>query len=95
MIVLDNYSVHTSQTVMDARPQLEAADVYLLYLPPYCPELSAMEPIWHDVKQQHLPTRSFALVTDLKRAVEDALARKAQQLQQPHAKTTNIQRSTT
>jgi hypothetical protein len=95
MIVLDNYSIHKSQTVADARPRLEAANVHLVYLPAYCPELSAIEPVWNDVKRHHLPTRSFARVRDLKCAVEAALARKAHQLQHTSTKTTNIQRLVT
>jgi hypothetical protein len=93
MIALDNYSVHTSQTVAAARPQLAAADVHLVYLARYCPEQSAIEPVWNDVKQHQLPVRSFEQVADLKHAVDDALARKAHQLQQAHAKTANLQRS--
>jgi len=93
VIALDNYSVHTSQTVAQARPQLAAANVQLLYLARYSPEQSGIEPVWNDVKQHHLPIRSFEQVADLKRAVDEALARKAQQLQQTHAKTTNIQHS--
>jgi hypothetical protein len=91
LIVLDNYSVHKSQTVADARPHLEAAGVSLIYLPSYCPELSAIEPVWNDVKQQYLPTRSFERVSDLKRAVEEALARKAHQCQHAAVKSTNVQ----
>jgi len=89
MVVLDNYSVHKSQAVIDAMPNLLAADVHLVYLPSYCPELSAMEPVWNDVKQHQLPTRSFARVVELKRAVEEALAHKAQQLRSAYAKPTN------
>ncbi len=92
MIVLDNYAVHKSQAVTDVRPQLEDANVHLVYLPVYCPELSGIEPVWNDVKQHQLPIRSFDQVVDLKRAVDDALARKAQQLHQAHAKSTNLHR---
>jgi putative transposase len=92
MIALDNYSVHTGQTVAQARPQLAAANIHLLYLARYCPEQSGIEPVWNDVKQHHLPIRSFAQVADLKHAVDDALTRKAQQLQQAHAKTAHLQR---
>jgi hypothetical protein len=95
MIALDNYVVHTSQTVADARVQLAVANVHLVYLARYCPEQSGSEPVWNDVKQHQLPTRSFAQVADLKRAVDDALARKADQLRQACAKTTNIQRPAT
>lgn len=95
MIVLDNYSVHKSKTVAEMHPRLAAAGVTLLYLPSYCPELSAIEPVWNDVKQHHLPRRSFEQVADLKYAVDDALARKADQLQQRYAKTTNVERAAT
>ena len=90
MIVLDNYAVHKSKTVREAEPALAAANVHLVYLPAYCPELSAMEPIWNDVKQHQLPTRSFQRVAELKHAVDAALACKSQQLRQASAKSTNL-----
>ncbi len=95
MVVLDNYSVHKSQVVKEAVVQLAAADVHLVYLPAYSPELSQIEPDWNDIKQHQLPVRSFEQVAELKRAVDDALTRKAHQLQQAHAKTTGLRRSNT
>ena len=95
MVVLDNYSVHKSQTVADARAQLTAADIHLVYLPAYSPELSRIEPDWNDLKQHHLPIRSFERVVDPKRAVDDALARKAHQLQRTATKTSHVGRADT
>ena len=95
MVVLDNYAVHTSQLVVAASPQLTAADVHLVYLPAYAPELSAIEPDWNDVKQHQMPIRSFEQVAELKRAVDDALARKAHQLRQANAETTNLRQAAT
>jgi len=95
MVVLDNYSVHTSAVVEAAKEELQAAGVHLEYLPSYSPELSRIEPDWNDIKQHHLPVRSFAKVADLKRAVDEALARKAHQLQQAHAKTTHLRQADT
>jgi len=92
VLALDNYSVHTSQTVLAAQPPLAAANVTLVYLARYCPEQSGIEPIWNDVKQHQLPIRSFAQVAALKHAVDDALAYKAQLLQHAHDTTTNLQR---
>lgn len=89
MVVLDNYSVHTSQVVEQARPLLKAAGVELVNLPSYSPELSRIEPVWNDVKQHQLPVRSFEKVADLKHAVDDALAYKAYQLRQKHPRSTN------
>jgi DDE superfamily endonuclease len=95
VVALDNYSVHTSQSVAAARPRLAAANVHLVYLARYCPEQSAIEPVWNDVKRHQLPVRSFEQVAALKHAVDDALARKAQHLQQAHAKPTNLHRLAT
>jgi hypothetical protein len=89
VVALDNYSVHTGAAVTAARPLLAAANVHLLYLARYCPEQSEIEPLWNDIKQHHLPIRSFAQVAALKAAVDAALARKAQQLRQAHVKSTN------
>jgi DDE superfamily endonuclease len=91
VIALDNYSVHTSQAVGAAQPELAAANIELVYLARYCPEQSGIEPVWNDVKQHHIPIRSYAQVADLKRAVDAALASKAQHLQHARAKPTNIQ----
>jgi hypothetical protein len=95
MVVLDNYSVHTSQLVADAERALQAANIHLVYLPSYSPELSRIEPDWNDIKQHQLPVRSFERVVDLKRAVDEALARKAHQLRQAAAETTSLRQSAT
>jgi putative transposase len=95
MVVVDNYSVHTSQTVAEACPALAAAGVHLVKLPSYSPELSRIEPDWHEVKHHEMPVRSFARVVELKQAVDETLARKAEQLRQAAAKTTSLGQSAT
>ena len=95
MVVLDNYSVHTSQRVDEAAGALQAAGIQLVYLPAYSPELSRIEPDWNDIKQHQLPVRSFERVAELKQAVDEALARKAAQLWQAAAKTTNLRQPAT
>lgn len=87
--VADNYSVHTSQEVKDALPELEAANIFFFYLPSYSPELSDIEPIWHAVKHHELPVRSHSQVKDLKTAVDNALRTKAEALWTAHQETTN------
>jgi len=77
VIALDNYSVHTSDAVRAALPALQAAGVQFWYLPSYSPELSAIEPVWGAVKHRKMRRRSFAVLAELKRAVELALAQKA------------------
>ena len=91
-VVLDNYSVHTSAVVEQAKPALARAGIELVYLPSYSPELSRIEPDWNDIKQQHLPKRSYETVAELKRAVDEGLSRKADLLRQAQAQTTNVGR---
>ncbi len=88
-MVLDNYSVHVSQAVKEALPALEAANVFLFYLPSYSPELSKIEPIWNSVKHHEMPVRSHAQVKDLKLAVDTALTNKAAALLEAQRETTN------
>lgn len=77
---IDNYSVHRSAQVQEALPALERAGITLHYLPAYSPELSKIEPIWHDVKYHEMSQRSHDKVAALKRATEEALAKKAARL---------------
>ncbi len=85
-VVVDNYSVHKSEVVARAEPELARAGIKLEYLPSYSPELSRIEPDWNDIKQQHLPKRSYETVAELKKAVDEGLGRKATLLQQAQAK---------
>ncbi len=80
IVVLDNYSVHTSELLRQAKPALEAADVYLFHLPAYSPELSEIEPVWQDTKHHRLVRRSYELLGELKLALLAALQDKAVQL---------------
>jgi hypothetical protein len=80
VIVVDNYSVHTCERVQDEQAAFAAAGITLFYLPSYSPELSGIEPVWHDVKYHEMTQRSFEILGALFRAVEEALARKARDL---------------
>lgn len=87
-IVLDNYSVHHSQLVNEMLPVWEAAGIHVLYLPSYSPELSEIEPIWNDVKYRKMTKRSYETAGELKRAVDETLQAKADELLVAHAKLT-------
>jgi DDE superfamily endonuclease len=90
VIWVDNYSVHTSERVRQELPALERAGISLCYLPSYTPELSKVEPIWQDVKYHEMPQRSHTEVKGLKRATEEALARKATDLLAAPRETANL-----
>ena len=80
VIALDNYSVHHSGLVKDKTPILEAAGVRFVFLPPYSPEMNAIEPQWRQIKYQDLPERSYKTAQALKAAVDEALTKRAERL---------------
>lgn len=92
VVALDNYSVHKSQEVQAAQPELAAANVTLWYLPAYSPELSEMGPIWHAVKHRDLVRRSYEVLGILKREVDDPLGRKAVALRAARQNTEDLPR---
>lgn len=80
-IALDNYSVHHSALVQAAEPVLTKAGVTFFYLPPYSPELSTIEPVWHHTKYTDLTTRSYVDGAALQQAVNAALDLRAATIQ--------------
>ena len=82
IIVVDNYSVHHSRLVQEQKALLAAQGVHFYYLPPYCPQLNDIEPLWRQVKYQDLPDRSYGEEQALKGAVDQALAERARALRQ-------------
>jgi transposase len=92
VIWVDNYSVHKSAPVRQELAALERAGIEICYLPSYTPELSKIEPIWQDVKYHEMTQRSHTEVQALKRAVDEALARKAADLLAARSEATNLLR---
>lgn len=86
-IWLDNYSVHKSERLQEEKAAFERAGIFLCYLPSYSPELSKIEAIWQDVKHHEMTRRSYEELRALKRAVEEALAKKAADLLADHRET--------
>jgi hypothetical protein len=72
VVVLDNGSIHRSRQTRAALPDLWAQGVHLYYLPPYSPELNAIEPVFRVIKHDELPERRYATVPALLTAVHAA-----------------------
>jgi transposase len=75
VVVLDNGSSHSSRLIKDALPQLWAKRIYLYYLPPYSPELNAIERVFRVIKHYDLPERTYTTVAALATAIDCAFTR--------------------
>jgi putative transposase len=69
VVVLDNAGFHRATVVQEKRPEWEAMNLYLRYLPPYSPQLNPIENVWRRVKGFLMPRRSYASKEDLMLAV--------------------------
>ena len=85
VVVLDNGSIHRSKETRAALPDLWARGVYLYFLPPYSPELNAIEPAFRAIKHHHLPERRYATTAALLDAVSAAFTAYEEQLIAKHA----------
>lgn len=75
VVVLDNAGIHRARAIREALPRLRAHNVYLYYLPPYCPELNAIERTFRAVKHTDLPERRYTSAAALEEAVDAAYDR--------------------
>lgn len=78
-IWIDNYSVHKSARVKAEMAAWKRAGIELCYLPSYSPELSAIEPIWQDLKHHRMTQRSYDQLGEMYGAVVDTMTQKAAQ----------------
>jgi putative transposase len=75
VVVLDNAGLHRSHRVRDALPTLEQQGIRLYYLPPYSPELNAIEPLFGVLKGTEMPERTYTTVPALLDAVNAGFRR--------------------
>ncbi len=80
VVVLDNASIHTSKVIKAARRTLRQAGIVLYYLPPYSPELNAIEREFGAIKHYDMPERVYGSVPALMEAIDGAFARAEQRL---------------
>jgi len=75
VVVLDNASLHRSHVIQDAQPALAERGIRLYYLPPYSPELNAIEPLFGVIKSTDMPERTYPTIPQLLDAINAAFAR--------------------
>ena len=65
VLVLDNASPHTCKEVLSHKQKWEELGLVLYPLPPYSPELNAIEHLWKSVKYTELPAVAWKSVASL------------------------------
>ena len=75
VVVVDNYSIHRSKVVKDARGRLRRQGIVLYYLPPYSPELNDIEAVFGAIKHHDMPERSYKSLDELGESIDSAFDR--------------------
>ena len=72
VVVLDNATTHRSQVIQAAQAELTAQGLEFYYLPPYRPELNAIEAVFGGIKHHDLPERGYTDLDQLYDAINQA-----------------------
>jgi hypothetical protein len=59
VIVVDNAPIHTSEDFEDELERWQKEDLYVKFLPTYCPELNLIEHLWRKIKYEWLPLDAY------------------------------------
>lgn len=70
VVILDNASIHTAKKLKPYWDLLEEKGMRLYFLPPYSPELNRIELLWHKIKYEWLPFKTF-MPDELELAIDD------------------------
>jgi len=73
VVILDNASIHTSKKFKAKIEEWESTGLYLLYLPPYSPELNPIEILWREMKYQKVNINALSSFDKLYAHVSDLL----------------------
>ena len=73
VIVLDNAAFHKTKSIQEQRQVWEKSNVFLRFLPSYCPALNYIENIWRKIKGFLMPRRCYDSLTELRAALMVAL----------------------
>jgi transposase len=59
LVVVDNAPIHSSDEFEEEIERWEEENLYVKFLPPYCPELNLIEILWRKIKYEWLPLDAY------------------------------------
>jgi transposase len=70
VVILDNASIHTAKKLETYWDLLKEKGMRFYFLPPYSPELNRIELLWHKMKYEWLPFKTFT-PDELEQAIDE------------------------
>jgi transposase len=73
LVVVDNAPIHTSADFEEELDRWQKDDLFVKFLPPYCPELNLIELLWRKIKYEWLPLDAYLNFKTLTASLFDVL----------------------
>lgn len=69
VLVLDNASIHQAKCFLEKLEQWQENNLFVFFLPKYCPHLNKIETLWRKVKYEWLQPKDYTSLPILKEAL--------------------------
>lgn len=69
VLILDNAPVHQAKKFQEKIPHWQEENLFIFFLPPYCPHFNKIETLWRKVKYEWLKPEHYACLASLKEAL--------------------------
>lgn len=84
-VILDNYSIHSTEQVKKSLATEAGSRFELHFLPPYCPDHNKIERVWQDLHANVTRNHTCVEMPALMQRVRDYLGQRNRQVQQEYA----------
>ena len=74
VVIMDNAPIHRAKIMMEKRKEWEKKNLFLFFLPKYCPHLNRIETLWRKTKYEWLKPKDYKSWRTFTKAVKNILA---------------------
>ena len=74
VVIMDNAPIHRAKTMMNKRKEWETKNLFIFFLPKYCPHLNRIETLWRKMKYEWIKPKDYKSWKTFTNAVKNILA---------------------
>lgn len=78
-LVLDNAPIHQAKRFLAKQEEWQEKNLFIFFLPAYCPHLNKIETLWRKVKYEWLQPKDYTSLPILKQALSHVFSQVGQQ----------------